>query len=176
MSRSKINGVWYEVDLVDGEFVYDPPLPDTVRRNGIREIIESGRAPYLKTSTTFFAGRGSLLDQMDGDDQYTDILVRKAKQQGYTPSPGDVYLGQVAENEGDPEAWFKQGDTEQNVKQVLERKARRRAEKKKDAPIINPKIVDEIAAHYRATGEVGPKVDDNELRAMVVEKHGRKLD
>jgi hypothetical protein len=174
MHKSKINGVWYEVEMVDGEFIYNPPLPATVCRNGIKEIIESGEAPYLKTSSTFFAGRGSLLHQMEGDDDYTDFLVRKAREDGYTPSPGDVYLGQVAEKVGDKEAWFKPGDGEQQVKRVLERKAARREKNKKEAPRLNPNLVDEIAVHYRNNNMVDRKVSDGELRQIVIDNHGRK--
>jgi hypothetical protein len=115
MIYEKINGVRYCVTYVDGGKVYDPPLPDRERLEAVwsergRELRKSRSCPKLKTDTEFHARRGTLVDQLGGDEAWAKFITKRAKQRGYTPGANDVYISQLVRSEvgpGDPQAWVK---------------------------------------------------------------------
>lgn len=171
----RINGVKHTV--TDG--VYDPPLSHGMQdlfTARMSDMLKHGRPPGVKSDTAFHANRGSLLKQMDGDEVYTNYLVKEARKQGYNPGSDDVYIGQVAECVGDKEAWFKQGEGEAQVKRVLKRKAERRAKAaaNRQAPKLSNRLTNEMMRNYRSQNLVDKSMPNSELRKLVVETHGAK--
>lgn len=181
-----INGTKHVVSHVNGKTLYDPPLPeDTQKRfdEKVKDMCRHRKAPRSQTDTDFHAGRGTLLDQMDGDEVYTKILTDAAKKQGYTPGANDVYIGQLADRKGDPDAWFKPGEGRSELIKRAKKKgkgidmpglhveAKPYVEKK--GPDLNPRIVNNLVKTYKANGAAGG-MSDSELKKKVVEKHGYK--
>lgn len=112
-----IGGVRYTVTCEDGREVYDPPLPvaekvrlDAVWKGRGDELRKARSCPKLKTDTEFHARRGSLVDQLGGDEAWAKFITKRAKQYGYSPGVNDVYISQLVRSEvgpGDPQAWVK---------------------------------------------------------------------
>ena len=182
MYVSVINGKRHEVEVVDGKSVYDPPLDDSSVARGkqnIKDICKSRKCPGLRSDTTsFHAGRGTLLQQMDGDEVYTKILVDKARKQGYNPGANDVYIGQLADTCGEPKAWFKPDEGRAEFKRriiasgkgcempglSIEAKPKQVARK-----ALNPRITRTFAKQY---AEAGTPM----TREQIEKKHGRPVD
>jgi len=179
----KINGVKYQVE----NGVYDPPLPkDRVERDkaNVKEICETRTCPGLRTDTNFHAGRGTLLTQMDDDPQWTKFLVQQARKQGYSPGANDVYIGQLADRTGDPDAWLKPGEG----RSELIRRAKKKGKGieapgisvapapyvEKQGHQLNPHITNKLVNAYKASGEASG-MNDMELKEHVKKKHGRAL-
>ena len=112
-----IGGVRYTVTCIDGVETYDPPLPESERsrleaewsRRG-NEMRSTRECPKLKTDTEFHARRGTLVDQLGGDEAWAKFITKRAKGYGYTPGVNDVYVSQLVRTEygpGDPHAWVK---------------------------------------------------------------------
>lgn len=186
MYKMKIGGVTYEVSRDEnGNSVYNPPLPEESRKKwdkNVKEMIRANIGPGLQTDTTWHKGRGTLLDQMGGDEVYTDYIVSEARKQGYNPGPNDVYLGQIAEKAGDREAFFKPSDGRAELKKRAIKKnmtidAPGISVQGKDRPVkekrLNPKFAENIAANYRQEGAYS-NLSDKKLMEHVVNKHGRK--
>jgi putative FmdB family regulatory protein len=74
--------------------------------------------PALRTTTTFSAGRGTLLQQFGGDEAEVNRLVSEAKKQGYTPSIYDTYEPCIAQRKGDPAAFLPPSDPIGHLKKV----------------------------------------------------------
>lgn len=172
--------------LEDGQRVITPPLPpeyEASQKRNLREMCDSRTAPGTRTDTSFHAGRGTLLEQMDGDVNWTKYLVQQAKKQGYTPGANDVYLGQMADKDGDPKAWFKPGEGRDELKRRAIKHGKGidmpglyvapRPYVPKKRPALNPRIAKQIARDYRTRGEDNG-MSDKELIKHVTEKHGRK--
>lgn len=189
MYTIKINGVQHTVSYVDGKKVYDPPVDERLEKKwnkNVKEMCKSGVAPgIMGDDTGFHRGRGTLLDQMEGDEEYTKILVDAARKQGYNPGPNDVYVGQLADKKGEPDAWLKPGEG----RKELAKRARKKGKGlsmpgleieaapliKKKQPPLNPKIVNNLKKAYKRSGEASG-MTDKELTKHVVEKHGYHRD
>jgi hypothetical protein len=180
----KLNGVKHKV-VVDknGNTTYDPPLPEEKKRRwkkNVREMCDAGVSPGLRTDTLFHKGRGTLLQQMDGDEEYCKYLVHKAKQKGYTPGANDVYIGQMADSDGDPNAWFKPGEGLAEMRKRLQKTGKGcdmpglhvkpREFVKKPSKALNPRIAKGLANYYKATGEA-EGMNNKQIAEMVVKKH-----
>jgi putative FmdB family regulatory protein len=76
--------------------------------------------PAIRTSTTSFSGRGTLLQQFDGDEKEAGRVVAAARKQGYNPSIYDIYEPCLADRCGDPKAFLPQSDPIGKLKQVCE--------------------------------------------------------
>jgi hypothetical protein len=187
MYHVKINGTRHTVTVLeDGSTHYDPPLSkERVARDkrNIDDICKSRKCPGVRTDTTWHANRGTLLDQMDGDEVYTNYLVKESIKNGYTPGANDVYIGQMADFDGDRKAWFKPGEGRSELAKRA-KAAGKGVEMpglsvapapyvEKPACKLNPSIVKKLARHYRSTGE-GAGMNDAELAAHVVKKHGKQ--
>lgn len=191
MFKVKINGVTHEVTTgEDGEMIYDPPRNETKqqilkRRKALKEMCDSMTPPSVQSDTTFHKGRGTLLDQMEGDDAAVHRLTEKAKARGYTPGANDVYISQLADSLGDPKAFFKPSEGRAELKKRLEQTGKgvdmpgMRVESKpfdeKKRPALNPRIAKNLARGYRESGEHSNK-SDSELLQHVVKKHGRAVE
>lgn len=180
----KLNGIKYAVDVdASGNTTYDPPLPagkSKKWKHNIKDMCASGKAPCLFTDTSFHAGRGTLLQQMDGDEIYCDYLVKKAKEQGYTPGANDIYIGQMADKDGHPDAWLKPGEGRAELKKRLIASGKggemagmsvkaKPYEKKKSTP-INKRAMKGLAQHYKSTGEAAG-MSQSELKQHIVKNH-----
>lgn len=119
------NGVTYTVTTVNGKTVYDPPLPkEIVKRNAkrLREMLQSRRAPRCMTDVEMFEGVGTLAKQYEGEDYYLDKITKNAIKHGYTPNAHDMYMGNLARFEGDPEAFISPAGGRNQLKKVLEKR------------------------------------------------------
>jgi hypothetical protein len=184
----KINGVSHTVVVnEDGTTTYDPPLSEERKqkdRQNIKDMCRARKTPGVRTDTGFHAGRGTLLDQMEGDEQWTKHLVAEARKQGYNPGANDVYIGQLADKTGDRDAWFKPTDGRKELEKRLRKKGKGcdipglRVEPapyiEKTGPQLNPKIVRAMERQYIASGEAGG-MSREELRKHIVQKHGYKM-
>lgn len=190
MYHLKLNGVSYEVRQgKNGESIYTPPLPnkkarETVWKENLQDMVGSQRAPCLMTDTTFHSGRGTLLQQMDGDEVYCDYLVKKAKAQGYTPGANDVYIGQLADKDGARDAWFKPGEGRSEMKRRLIASGKggemaglsvkARPYEKKPSVTINKRAMRGLAQHYKSTGEADG-MSNAELAKHIVKTHSMNV-
>ena len=187
MYKVKINGVTHSVEIDSkGRRKYDPPLPRHELKKyaaNIRDICESRQCPGLQTDTSFHAGRGTLLDQMEGDEVWCKYLVQEAKKQGYTPGANDVYISQIADKPGDKKAWIKPGEGRADVmKRVRDAgkgidapgmRVDAKPYEEKKFPKLNKKVVDRFERSYRANG-MDNGMSRQELRNHIVAEHGKK--
>lgn len=121
--KEKINGVLYDVKVVDGKVIHDPPLPESIRKKSaanMKEIVRTKQFPGAKTDTTFFAGRGTLQDQFKHDPIYLNEIIKGAKEDGYTPSPHDVYFASLARKKGDRRAFVSQAEGTGKIKKIVQ--------------------------------------------------------
>jgi len=82
-------------------------------------------APAIRTDATFLRGRGTLLQQCDGDEKEVKRIVDGARKQGYTPNMYDTYEPCLADNCGDPRAFLPPSDPRGALKRLKdERRAR----------------------------------------------------
>lgn len=115
VKKLMLDGIWYRVTEIDGREVYDPPLPNRESIEAVwhgrgSEMRKSGVCPKLKTDTEFHARRGTLVDQLGGDEAWAKFITKRAKERGYNPGVNDVYISQLVRSEvgpGDPQAWIK---------------------------------------------------------------------
>lgn len=181
-----INKQKYEVYLDEkGNQVHVPPLPKEEVERGkknMRSIIESGVVPIGRTADDFHRGRGTLLDQMEGDEQWTKHIVQEARKRGYTPSANDVYIGQLADCPGDPKAFFKHGEGNDEIKRrvkasgkgieapflSVEGEKRERPKKK-----INPNTLNQMERSYRKQEEF-KGMSRKALRDHITKTHGAR--
>lgn len=187
MYKMKHGGVTYEVTVnEDGTTEYNPPLPESLVKRSkqrLKEMCQKCVAPGLRTDTTWHAGRGTLLDQMDGDEIYTDYLVKQARKKGYNPGANDVYIGQLADSDGDRKAWFKPGEGTSEMRKRLIASGKGcdsprlhvepRTYTPKPKKLINEKIARNFEAQYRKSGEADG-MSKQQLRQYVIDKHARK--
>ncbi len=121
--KEKYNGVTYEVSVVDGVTIHNPPLPESIQKkktSNMKEIVRTKQFPGAKTDTTFFAGRGTLEDQFKHDPIYLKEILDGAKADGYTPSPHDVYFASLARKKGDRRAFVSQAEGTGKIKKIVQ--------------------------------------------------------
>lgn len=183
----KINGVRHEVTTDDhGNTIYDPPLSRDRRRRDkqkLSDMLSSGKSPGLQTDTGFHAGRGTLLNQMEGDEVWCKYLAQEARKQGYSPGANDVYIGQLADRAGDPKAWFKPGEGRAELKKRLEASGKgvdmpglsvqAKPHNEADTPALNPRLVKQLERQYKRNGMAGD-MTSTELKDHIIKTHGRK--
>ena len=174
----RVNGVAYTVTKdKNGKEIYDPPLPKHVKKEWQRRKDEMDRegfqAPKLRTTSTFHAGRGSLIDQLGGDENWAHHINKEhRKRTGKSIGANDVYLSQVAKFPGDPDAVFDASCSHQDMERSIEKLAADYQDRMKPQRLA-PDLVDELEASYRASGDTRPS---EELRHEIVEKHGQSKD
>lgn len=188
MYYATINGTKHKVTRDEqGNEVYDPPLPKDQKAkfdNRMKDLLKHGKCPSLQTDTAFHAGRGTLLEQMEGDEAWVKKLTQEARKKGYNPGANDVYVGQLArDGAGDPNAWFKPSEGRAEI----EARARKmgvgiegagisveaKPFEEKEAPRLNPKLRRSLENYYRKSGEAG-NMTDKELSDHVIKTHGRQ--
>ena len=76
-------------------------------------------APGTCSDREFYAGKGTLADQFEGEEQILGKVVAAARDHGYNPSPNDVYTPALADFPGDPAA-FVSGDARGHIRRVCE--------------------------------------------------------
>jgi hypothetical protein len=189
MFTVKINGVKHEVTIgKDGERVYDPPIPEELQSkfdSKCKDMLRHQKAPGHRSDTQFHAGRGTLLQQLEGDENWAKHLAMKAKQRGYNVGANDVYIGQLDDgNLGNPEAFFKPGEGLSEMKRRLKKSGKgcdmpglHVAPDPNNLPkpkALNPKVTKRLMSHYRQTGEASGKTN-LELKEYIEKKHGRPV-
>lgn len=181
MYTVKINGVKYIVE----NGVYDPPLPpERIERDKrvCQDMLESGKAPGHRSDTSFHAGRGSLLTQLEGDENWAKHLGAQAKKRGVNLSGNEVYIGQLDDaHGGNPDAFFKPGEGLAEMKRRLQKSGKgvdmpglyvAPTAKPQKKHALNPKITKQLMQQYRNSGEASGK-SNAELKQYVEKKHGR---
>ena len=149
---------------------------------GFAEMLAMRKAPSAETESTFLSNFGKLQDQFDGDEQYTEAVVAAARQQGYNPSPNDVYQPAIANKIGDPRAFVKSRGEAIAVAEdrgaELEINGRTVAKHRQPEvdPFENaPQLADDLAAPEVAQLMASnKKLSATEAREAVNEKHGSK--
>lgn len=185
MYKTKINGVTYEVVVhPGGGTTYNPPLPaERVAKDKAKckDMLNAQQPPGHRTDTGWHAGRGTLLSQMDGDQVWTNHLAKEARKQGYNPGANDVYIGQLANSTGDPNAFFKPSEGRAELKKRLLAagkgcdipglKVEARPYQEKKGKLLSPKLVKQVERQLVASGEASG-MTRKELHSHIVEKHG----
>jgi hypothetical protein len=183
-----INGTKYSVNIVDGQKVYFPPLPESLAKKFMskcQDMLESRKPPGHRSDTQFHAGRGTLLDQLEGDVNWTNHIASQARKRGYTVGANDVYIGQLDDDKGgNPDAFFKPGEGLSEMKRRLQKSGKgcdmpglyvapdpNKIPKQK---ALNPKVTKRMMDHYTKTGEAG-SMTKQELKSYVEKKHGRPV-
>lgn len=184
-TKVKINGVIHTLTIGErGEAIYDPPLSKTEidrGRNNMREMINARKFPGVKTESTFFSGRGTLDQQFKDDPWYLERIIEGARARGYEPNPNDVYMSQLADGDGDPDAFISQADGMSKIRKVCESKKLHCEELGTERYDVAPKptvklaedLVQEKMAEYKADPEYS-SMGDQELREFVVDQHGAR--
>lgn len=143
-------------------------------------------APGTLSDREFFAGRGTLADQFQGDEQTLKLLVAEAQRRGYTPGPNDVYTPTLARDFGDPLAFVPPTGGRGHIKKVCEMrgdecqglvnvKSREMVgpSKQDDGPPLAEDIVTEgVAAEIRQNPDLVTR--KAEVREAFIERHAPK--
>lgn len=177
-------------EIIDdsGNRTFEPPMSEEqiarYRERGLeraREICESRKSPGVKTDTSFLANRGSLVDQLGGDEPWARHVAREAKKHGHTVGANDVYISQLAEFPGDPKAFLHAGEGRGHIERVCRERGLGchgavNVEGQK-RPIKTVRLAEDLVVekvkHYRELGDTSPLP---ELREKVIETHGQKAD
>ena len=187
MHYLKINGIKHKVTIDrNGNRSYDPPLSEEQLRVGkenMQGIIDSGQVPGVRSDTQFHAGRGTLLDQLQGDENWAKHLAKQAKKRGLNLTGRETYIGQLDDGEGgNPDAFFSQNEGASELKRRLQRSGKGcempglTVESNKETRIkqraLNPQVTKRFMDQYRKTSE-GAGKSESELKSYVEKKHGR---
>jgi hypothetical protein len=184
----RISGVKHEVNVLpDGTKTYDPPLTAEQLRKyegRCKDMLESSKPPGHRSDTSFHTGRGTLLDQLQGDTNWANHLAKQAKKRGVNLTGSEVYIGQLDDAEcGNPDAFFKPGEGLSEMKRRLKKTGKGcdmpglYVEASKDRvkqKALNPKVAQKFMKQYRQSGEASGK-SDRELKEYVEKKHGRPV-
>ena len=92
---------------------------DARGRERMMELLNSGRAPGLKTSATRCAGVGMLESQFNTPAE-AKWYVDRCKAMGGNPKATDVYVPSIAKTPGDPKAFVQQSEVESRIRKVCE--------------------------------------------------------
>lgn len=68
------------------------------------DIIRCRKAPKSDTDDDYLRGRGSLLQQFDGEERALQAHLEHCAEHGFKPRENDVYLPTLAQFPGDPRA------------------------------------------------------------------------
>lgn len=154
--------------------------------HGFAAMLVTQSPPACRTDNTFFENRGTLDQQLGREvNHYTEI----AEQNGYRPGARDVYEPGLARFQGDPEAFVPATGGRAHVKKVLEKRGYRvtngvgvpsgicatpleSLEPVKSKPLAND-IIRENAKRILKEEPDKRKLSKNELRELVVERHGK---
>lgn len=171
----------------DGSITEDPPLPDSAkgrfadRGQEMRDLMEpcGGKAD----ATDFHNNRGTLVDQLGGDEAWAKFIVKRAREKGAVITDRHTYISQLAREPGDPEAFVPPGEGAGYIRKLAAKRGKtvegsvnytpgERAPKKKVR--LAEDLVRSQMLRYRATGEADKSISNAKLREMVIEKHGAK--
>lgn len=147
------------------------------KKNGIKEILDSGEFPGLQTDDEFMAGRGTLQDQLG---EQTNDIVAAARRQGYEPSRNDVYLPALAERPGDPSAFVRHDSARGEIRRRCEKrgwacegsvKVKGRQDEPKKKALGNDIIADSVL-DLQMSDRHARKASVKELKQEVIRRHG----
>jgi hypothetical protein len=180
-----IDGTRHAVTIEDGVKSYDPPLSESQQEKYASRcavMLEEQTPPGHRSDTQFHSGRGSLLNQLQGDEKWAKHLAQQAQNRGYSVGANDVYIGQLDDAKGgNPDAFFKAGEGQGELKRRLQKsgkgcdmpglyvEATFTGPKKK---ALNEKVLNGYMRQYAKTSE-GAGKSIQELKSYVETKHGR---
>lgn len=167
-------------ELIDGNLVLVSGVEDTkgdARR--MREILESHTTPGLSTDSTFFAGIGSLNQQI-ADPRSRERLHKNAKRMGIPLTGNEFYQPGLAKFPGDPRACIPHSGGKEQIRKMIEEKGTGSegaitVKKRQRPPQPKCKLHPSIVARHmqRMLKEPGNALRDRkEMVAEIIEKHG----
>lgn len=160
-----------------------------MRRSGETErwsaTIALQQTARIMTDSVFFSGMPGWGDEAPNDRERAN-LVRLAKSQGYTPSAHDVYMPSLAARRGDPKAWIRPSHGRSYIRQLCKERgwgcdgAVALEAKPTEGDYLEkaPRLAEDIVQrNVREMIKKDPslkKKKRQELREMVIDKHGEK--
>lgn len=154
---------------------------EQMRRRGeshmIADMLAHQQGPTLKTDTTFFSDNAN--GKQFANDPKRGERYRKVAERLGGSVKGKKYLSTLAEFPGDPRAWV---DTVGDIRRVCEERGYNcedlgiKAEVKEEPKPVRlaPDLVDKHVKRYRKQDPKLAAKPVQEVREMVIEKHGRK--
>jgi len=83
------------------------------------EMFAARRAPGSLTDREFFAGRGTLADQFQGEEWYLEKITKRYEQiTGQRPNYNAVYVPDLADEPGDPAGFVDPTEGRRHIKKV----------------------------------------------------------
>jgi hypothetical protein len=138
--------------------------------------------PAIRTATRFESHYGTLADQFKGDTRTLEYTVKEARKRGYNPTASSHYMRTLARFPGDPEAFIPAGGGEDYGKKLLRKRNWSCEDLGVEAVEVEPKpkvrlapdLVEETRQRMLKQDPGLAAKDQRELRAAIIEKHGRK--
>ncbi len=139
-------------------------------------------APSIVTDSTYFAGRGTLDKQFNGDIPQLAFRAKTAARNGRKPNINDVYEPCLADFPGDPKAFVPADGGRSYVRRLVEAKgvpaegagiSVRKSSMREPPPRVPvaKNILDRCEKGYRkATGD--KKTSSAEIRHRIAQRHG----
>lgn len=171
----------------DGTTVEDPPLPESIRNRFSqkgKQMMELQSPCKSKTDTEFHGKRGTLVDQLGGDEAWAKFVMKRNREMGGVATESHTYISQLAREPGDPEAFIPPGEGAGYIRKLCEKRGKSvhgavnytpsERERKVKKPRLAEDLVQSQMMRYRASGEADKSVSDGALREMIIEKHGAK--
>lgn len=175
-------------ELIGGRLVQtggEPESENDRQRYGgnITAICESRKAPGVSTDSTFFAGVGSLKNQIK-DKRARKRLAENARKMGVHLTGNEFYQPGLARFPGDPMACISHADGKAEIrKRVIESgsgcegavnvKPREALSEPKPKFKVHPRIVREEVRKLKAD-PANARVDPRELSERVIDKFSKK--
>lgn len=141
--------------------------------------------PAIMTDDVAISGMTTISDMFEKDPASTARLCKIAEAKGYRPKSTDVYMGSIANAEGDPAAFVNHGQGRGHIKKVLQSRgmagdglvkvdAREPESDPYESPHhkLNPKIVERIRKRKIKEKPELAHGNQAELRSSIVESHG----
>lgn len=91
----------------------------------LAEMLALRAAPKCMTDSVMFGelqSIGKRFGKTAEQQAQLESLVSAARKKGYNPNPNDVYMGEIASEWGDPDAFISPTDGRAKIKQTLEKK------------------------------------------------------
>lgn len=151
--------------------------------HNIAEMCALREASKSQTDTDFFRGVGTLADQFRGVEWQLEHNTHYAKKNGYKPNHNDFYISSLARFPGDPQAFVPATGGRGYIKKICEERGipcegmvnytpSQRIEKEPESCKLAPDIVENTVNELVSENPDLKRTDRQELREMVIEKHG----
>lgn len=151
------------------------------------EMLALQRGPVLSTDDTFFEGAKPLYEQF-GSQKHLNHYLKAAKRQGFTPPVNSVYFPGLARFPGDREAFVTRAMGRSYIRKLCEKRGwecdgavnvdHRQPEEdplsQKNCVALGEDIIRDRAIAMAEKNPDIKRMDRNELRRKIIDKHGPK--